>query len=323
MEVNPLNLWEYLPTLLKVQGAMRLRGYLRDGEPPHFSQHFQQSFQKCRQICNEDGYNACVLLRIYFQKDTLYFLVCKERSAYPNEVLSPNINKWNWCSTLVYWERINGQKVQRDIARPHAIQQYNLYLGAVDLFDKYRLYIQVDLRSSKFWHPLFWLIMESALLNAWLLYKVIMEAADLPVKYNFFTLRKSVALALVADWESKGCRNVSPAAQSPSKVLTTTKQVKLYAKHATCGTGFVPDEHWTFFTKIPVLEGSNLTWRQLLCRHCITSRSIFWCPKCAAALSKDLLCGLAHQKSLIKLMWIANTQDHLLVDGLFDRATNY
>jgi hypothetical protein len=144
------------------------------------------------------------------------------------------------------------------------------------------------------------LIIESALLNAWLLYKVTMEAADLPIKYTFFTFRKSVALALVAEWESKGCRNVSPAAQSPSKVLTTTKQIKLYAKHAHCardGDRFTaPDMHLTFLTKIPTLEDSKLKCRQLLCRYCKVKRSIYWCPKCAAALCKGNCYAAWHTK---------------------------
>jgi hypothetical protein len=194
-------------------------------------------------------------------------------------------------TSVNHWFTENGNKVQREIPRPHAIQQYNLYMGAVDLYDQYRSYIQMDLRSTKFWHPLFWLIIESALLNSWLLYKVTMEAANLPLTYTFFTFRKSVALALVSEWESKGCRNVAPGTNSPSKTVPNTKNIRMHVKHAVSaveGDRFTaPDKHLTFMEKIPQLEDSNLKVRQLLCRQCKSSRSIFWCPKCAAALCKD------------------------------------
>jgi hypothetical protein len=105
-------------------------------------------------------------------------------------------------------------------------------MGAVDLYDQYRSYIQIDMRSSKFWHPLFWLIVESALLNAWLLYKVKMEAANLPLQYSFFTFRKSVALALANEWGSKGCSNVSPGVRSPSKTVPATNRIRMDVQYA-------------------------------------------------------------------------------------------
>ena len=76
-------------------------------------------------------------------------------------------------------------KIQRDIFIPMIVLFYNLYMGAVDLFDQYRSYIKLELRSGKFWHPMMWFIFESALVNLWVLYKCIREKAGLQVQYNF------------------------------------------------------------------------------------------------------------------------------------------
>jgi hypothetical protein len=84
-------------------------------------------------------------------------------------------------STIQHWFSEKGEKIQKEIPRPPAVTNYNLYMGAVDMFDQYRSYVQVELRSRKYWHPLFWFIVEAALINAWLLYKASRERALLPL----------------------------------------------------------------------------------------------------------------------------------------------
>jgi Transposase IS4 len=121
--------------------------------------------------------------------------------------------------TIKHWFSEKGQKVQKEISRPPAVAYYNLYMGAVDMFDQYRSYVQVEMRSRKFWHPLFWFVIESALINSWLLYKTSRQLGHLPVEYTlFFTFRKSVALALAAEWENMGCRSKNDGT-SPSKKM--------------------------------------------------------------------------------------------------------
>jgi hypothetical protein len=89
--------------------------------------------------------------------------------------------------TVKHWFTEKGKKIQKEIARPPAVKYYNLYMGAVDMFDQYRSYVKLDFRSRKYWHPLLWFIIESSLINAWLLYKTTVQKAGLPLLYNFFT----------------------------------------------------------------------------------------------------------------------------------------
>jgi Transposase IS4 len=87
------------------------------------------------------------------------------------------------------------------------VKYYNMYMGAVDMYDQCRSYIKLNLKTRKFWHPLFWLMIESAVVNAWLVCIGSRELALLPVEYTMFTVRKSIALALVSEWETDtvGC----------------------------------------------------------------------------------------------------------------------
>ena len=64
---------------------------------------------------------------------------------------------------------ING-KIQREVFIPPIVKMYNQHMGGVDTFDQYRSYIKLDLRSRKYWHCMFWFIIEPALVNAWVLY---------------------------------------------------------------------------------------------------------------------------------------------------------
>jgi hypothetical protein len=121
--------------------------------------------------------------------------------------------------SVKHWFTEKGEKIQKDIPRPPAIKNYNLYMGAVDLYDQYRSYVCMDIKSLKFWHPLFWLVIESALVNAWLLYKVTMAASKKELEFTFFTFRKSVAIAMVSEWEKMGCRSRG-AVQSPTNFCT-------------------------------------------------------------------------------------------------------
>jgi hypothetical protein len=133
----------------------------------------------------------------------------------------------NERSTVLHWLTENGEKVQTEIPRPPAVRNYTLYMGAVDMFDQYCSYVQIELQSRKFWHPLFWFIIEASLINAWLLYKSNREAAMLPIEYTIFTFHKSIALALVAEWEIMGCKTTLVDFPQPNQYKTPKPRAEL------------------------------------------------------------------------------------------------
>ena len=159
----------------------------------------------------------------------------------------------------MHWFSENGEKVQKEIPRPPAVHSYNLYMGAVDMFDQYRSYVNVEIRSRKFWHPIFWFMVESALINSWLLYKATRVLSLLPLQYNLFTFRKSIALALAAHWEKMGCRNKSMM-HSNSQIRVHLRKLNFDDEIRFTGT----DLHVSQFEPIPLKQGSKLKVRQML-----------------------------------------------------------
>jgi hypothetical protein len=167
----------------------------------------------------------------------------------------------------------------------------NLFLAAKfsqDMYDQYRSYVKLDLRSRKYWHPLFWLIIESALVNAWLLYKTSREAAKLQLEYTLFTFRKSIALALVSEWEASGCRLAS-SFESPTKKMQSARTPRYHLKKLddSEGTRFTSkDNHFTFLSQLPLPPNSKLKKRQMQCRLCRTRRTVYWCKNCEVPLCR-------------------------------------
>ena len=149
----------------------------------------------------------------------------------------------------------------------------------------------------------FWFIVEASLINAWLLYKSSREAAMLPIEYTMFTFRKSIALALVAEWETMGCKNHT-STLSPTKSMQNPKtqsRTHLRKMKLNEGTRFPsPDLHLSFCTLSPLKEGSNLKVSQMRCQQCKERRSIYWCKECQAPLyiSGLMFSEISHRRGL-------------------------
>jgi hypothetical protein len=181
-------------------------------------------------------------------------------------------------------------KIRREVFIPMCILFYNLYMGAVDTFDQFRSYINLELKSGKFWHPMMWFIFESALVNAWVLYKSTKTAAGLPVEYTHLEFRIAIALALAAEWEAQGCVNRAGLLQSPHSEYTNQPAKKarrtLQCWFNTSNRGEQADcnRHFESLEKIPLLQGAKNAGdhRLMKCQQCKSRRTTVWCRICAA-----------------------------------------
>ena len=213
---------------------------------------------------------------------------------------SPVSRSDNDSSSVMHWFSENGEKVHKEIPRPPAVHSYNLYMGAVDMFDQYRSYVNVEIRSRKFWHPIFWFMVESALINSWLLYKATRVLSLLPLQYNLFTFRKSIALALAAHWEKMGCRNKTFTTPTPTKsMMHSNSQIRVHLRKLNFDdeirfTG--TDLHVSQFEPIPLKQGSKLEVRQMRCQLCKKRRTSFWCRQCKKPLCKGVCFSNYHTK---------------------------
>jgi Transposase IS4 len=183
-------------------------------------------------------------------------------------------------------------KISREIFIPMCILFYNMFMGAVDVFDQFRSYIKLELRSGKFWHPMMWFILESALVNAWVLYKATREAAGLALEFTHLEFRVSIALALASEWEAMGCVHRAGLLNSPSTEFAskTAKKARktLLSWENNSNRGLQADicRHFEAIERIPLLEGgkNNKGMRILQCEQCKNRRTTVWCRLCAAPL---------------------------------------
>lgn len=68
--------------------------------------------------------------------------------------------------------RKNRDGTRGNIPCPQSIKDYNKYMGAVDHADQLRGSYDVDRRSKKWWHRLFWGIIDIAFVNSFILYRL-------------------------------------------------------------------------------------------------------------------------------------------------------
>ena len=148
--------------------------------------------------------------------------------------------------------------------------------------------------------PIFGFVIEAALINAWLLYKASRELALLALEYTLFTFRKSVALAMVSQWEAMGCKNRTTT-YSPTKAMqqtTAPARKHLRGINIQHGTRFTSlDGHISAFQQIPLKDGSNLKVRQMRCQQCKKRTSIWWCKECEQPLCQGACFQLFHTKA--------------------------
>lgn len=91
---------------------------------------------------------------------------------------------------IVLRKEKNGSK--STITCPKAIKDYNSYMGGVDTADRLRALYCIDRKSPKWWHRLFWGILDIAFVNAHIIHGLIME------KTSVIDFRRSVAQGLMS-----------------------------------------------------------------------------------------------------------------------------
>ncbi|CAI6355306.1 unnamed protein product [Macrosiphum euphorbiae] len=87
--------------------------------------------------------------------------------------------------------RKNKQGVSTEIPCPQIIKDYNNYMGGVDHADQLRVTYGVDRRSKKWWHRLFWGMIDILFVNAYIIYK------DLNGQMTLLEFRRIVVQGLI------------------------------------------------------------------------------------------------------------------------------
>ena len=67
--------------------------------------------------------------------------------------------------------KVFGDEARKELPIPVFIDDYNHYMGGVDIADQLRSYYSTQRTSLRCWYPLFFWILDTAILNAYLVGK--------------------------------------------------------------------------------------------------------------------------------------------------------
>ena len=77
------------------------------------------------------------------------------------------------------WSRAEGRQI--NIAQPALINKYNNNMGGVDRMDQNISVYRISIRSRKWWWPLFAYLLDVAMQNSWLIYRMTSAAKRRPL----------------------------------------------------------------------------------------------------------------------------------------------
>jgi hypothetical protein len=105
-----------------------------------------------------------------------------ERGQWDYRYSDTDVGVFKWEDNKSVWlisnyhgtEQSSVLRTQKDgskitVSCPPVVKDYNKYMGGVDLADRYRALYNVDRKSKKWWHRLFWGILDIAFVNAYVI----------------------------------------------------------------------------------------------------------------------------------------------------------
>lgn len=92
--------------------------------------------------------------------------------------------------TTVTRKQLDGSKI--NVSCPDVVKDYNLYMGGVDLADRYRALYNVDRKSKKWWLRLFWGLLDITFVNSYVIYCQLFE------KITVLEYRRMISQGLIS-----------------------------------------------------------------------------------------------------------------------------
>jgi hypothetical protein len=89
-----------------------------------------------------------------------------------------------------------------DVPQPHAVYNYNKYMGGVDLHDQLRMKYDVGRNSKRWWKYLFWFLLNSAIVNAFILYKCASKR-QIRKRYTHLNFRLELVRDLIGGYSKR------------------------------------------------------------------------------------------------------------------------
>ena len=91
------------------------------------------------------------------------------------------------------WDKKEKKKI--DVPRPHTVQIYNQCMGGVDLLDSLIGLYRISIRSKKYYHRIFFHLIDMTVVNSWLLYRRDCDELKFPANKQLSLLEFKFAIA--------------------------------------------------------------------------------------------------------------------------------
>ena len=142
-----------------------------------------------------------------------------------------------WEPGLSVLRRVPGMRGQLVVPASPILLQYQEYMRGVDVGDQIRANYSSQLRSHKWWHKLFFFILDQSVVNSYVVYSSAMETVGLKVPTH---MQFNIALGkqLVAQWLTERPRTAAcppPRQRRPAKPVHSHWKSALRRKCVECG----------------------------------------------------------------------------------------
>ena len=175
-------------------------------------------------------------------------------------------------SETTFVKRTNKEGRKEDVQCPKSISEYNKYMGGVDLFDQLSSCYSISWKSKRWWVKIFYYLMDSVVVNSFILYKTTLKLASNEAKPMSHLMFRSLLADQLIDNFSNKQKQVRK-----SKGIIVTK--------ATKKTGRIYKQHMTITNVGEHLPEKGTIKR---CAYCSTKKSVkrstLQCSKCKVGL---------------------------------------
>ena len=126
--------------------------------------------------------------------------------------------------TAERWDKTEKDKVA--VPRPHIVATYNKFMGGADLLDSLLALYRIPVRSKKYYHRIIWHFLDTAVVQAWLLYRRNMAADGIAKKLQMTLLqfKASISRCLAKEGKVNGVKRGRPSCSMDIQIAAKAKR---------------------------------------------------------------------------------------------------
>lgn len=158
------------------------------------------------------------------------------------------------------------------VQRPHVVEEYNKFMGGVDLADMLLELYRIDIKSTKWYMRIIYWIIGVSIVNAWLLYRRHMTQRHEKPKMRLLEFQTSIATALCEAQNTPIRKRGRPSTEIETIAPTTTPK-RMYSTPTP-----IPDVKLDRMDHLPDMCETNER-----CRNC-KQTTFMKCVKCKVHL---------------------------------------